>query len=169
MASTHTQCQMKPIQVMTRAADDLSIQALGNTQPAVLGIEKSWVVEYDTLGLNNSIQEIIRTSEVNQILRIPASSTGQVQYFHGGDAVSEPARADFSMSTVSVTVDASGNGNLYRDGVFAATSSTLTNATGSLTKLQLGASTGVTIPMFGHIKTFSTYDKALTAQEVSLL
>jgi hypothetical protein len=151
----------------SRVTDDLSLPSDGNIPKATIGFPKTVSIDYDLISVSGDAQDIFRTDEVDHIIRVSASLLN-VSYIHGSTSVNETGNSSLTPSKFIAATSQSGVSSIYRNGEFL-TSGSITNSTGTLTKIQLGNNTGLAVPMFGHISKVSIYDVALTAQEISLL
>jgi hypothetical protein len=81
---------------------------------------------------------------------------------NGNSTISNIKKLDLVTDTIGGTIKSYENGIGINSVPFVA-------GTGALTKLVIGASATNSQHLYGHISRFTTYDKALTAQEIELL
>lgn len=160
---------------VTRAVDDLTNPVASSA--AGLGSDASYFANIDLISLpsggSGSSRILFRNNGFNSTFSImQVSSTGGLQVFHGASAPVIAAEGAFDSSDfVGFTFTASTN---TIQGYIASTAA-LSGDAGRIYQpnnsedSQLGGSPSLGNILYGHIKSLSAFDQALTAQEVALL
>ena len=153
---------------VSRSKDDLENQTL--SIPTV-NESKTIHLELNAVNISNAYPKLFMTSEIYHYGEI--SNTGFVNYYtcgtgtsgsggNGNSTISNIKKLDFVTDTIGGTVKS------YENSVLKNSVNSSTGA-GGLSKLVIGASATNGQHLYGHISRFTTYDKALTAQEIELL
>jgi len=152
---------------VSRSKDDLENQTLSIPKANEL---KTIHLELNMIKPVNSNSKLFMTNETQHFAEVLTNE--YANYYAGGSVIngslgggvtiSNIKKLDFVTDTIGGTVKNYENGTVKNSVAFAA-------GTGTLTKFVIGASATNNQHLNGHISRFTTYDKALTAQEISLL
>ena len=152
---------------VSRSKDDLQNQTLSIPKA---NESKTIHLELNMIKPANSNAKLFMTNEAQHFAEVLTNE--YANYYAGGSiingslgggvTISNIKKLDFVTDTIDGTVKNYENGTVKNSVAFTA-------GTGTLTKFVIGASASNNQHLNGHISRFTTYDKALTAQEISLL
>lgn len=156
---------------VSRSGDNLSLPSAGNFNAS----EYSVIAGFDVNGLsaNVSLFAISDNSSSNRILSSINATDDKVRIAVKANGV-ETAAMIASVAVIannaikSTLTFSSGTEKFYVDGVIEGEDAT-TISPSAVTVLNIGSRNAFGFPLYGHISKFATYDKALTAQEITLL
>tara|TARA_R110002153_G_scaffold101527_7_gene237738 strand:- start:337 stop:1791 length:1455 start_codon:yes stop_codon:yes gene_type:complete len=155
---------------VSRSSDDLSLSAAGNFNPN----EYSLTIDFNhklnnnivaylySINDNSVLNRIINLINVNNSLKVFSSAAGVSTTFDGGQIL------DDKKNTVVTTFK---NNNLegFLNGTSIGSNSVPAVQSAAMLDINIGGRYDNIENINGHISRFTTYDKALTAQEISLL
>jgi len=157
---------------VTRAADDLLIPFSGNAPriDASHANEMTLILDADLyMGNNGQIYQHFLSSSLSHEYMVRVAPTG-AQYMYAGnnDAIANNSTwIDNQTNRIAYVVNADNTGLGYQNGVFGGSGSVAADSIGNATTLYIG-SWSYTWRMYGHIRNFRIYDKALTPAEIAV-
>ena len=144
---------------VTRSADNCEVQFIGNFN----NIINSIITDVSLLGkISGNYQCVYRTDSANIVRTNITPNEWQV---YGGNAY-YAGQLEFNKK-IRIAVTNENGSNFYLNGVFSASGDV--NQMGTTTgSIYIGSRGNGNEYLYGHIRNFRTFDKALTAQEIAL-
>lgn len=153
---------------VTRAADDCSVTSNGNipypTDAHTISVDFNTYV--GVLSSNRNVFNIVGFSF--ELLRVADITSNIETLYSGGARTIEAALTDNDMRRIIYNVDGTGSQTYYKDGVLVGSYSDTPASTAVPTEILLGVGTSAGKELYGHIKNFRIWDKALTPTEAAI-
>jgi len=169
VATSYIRTEGSPV---SRVDDDLTFSTVGNEPTALQDATyhiKANVPNLPTGGTGT--KRTIFNAAQGGASAIRVIETGELEFLHGGNTPDIAADGAFGPSfTASGSFKGSTNSSdLYLNGVFVANFGAGTIYNGGIADMGVGSTAAPIEHLNGHIKKFTIYGEALTAQEVGLL